>query len=108
MTYIWSVSSNGNVDERPEVDAFDVGAEIAKARGASRNLRIASVLCFYPGLAVCLIAIAMYLIGDLTGSDAMYIIFILGLASMGTGLAFYASSWNLRLACARLEHQVRQ
>lgn len=64
--------------------------------------------CFYPGVAVCLLALGMYLVGDLTGDDALYVIFILGLASMGTGLAFYGSAWNLRLACARLEHEVRR
>ncbi len=78
-------------------------AKIDAALRAARRVGWAAGISFYAGIAVVVFAALRYILGDIELQDAAYIVLALGIAGMASGVAFYATSWNMRIGAARLQ-----
>lgn len=64
------------------------------------------MLSIWIGIAIVIIAIVRFLVGDLEFTAAVNLSWVVGLAGIASGAAFYASSWNMRISATRLEQQL--
>lgn len=55
------------------------------------------------GWAIVIVGLLAWLMDWVTADDALYILFVLGIGAVISGIALFATSWNLRLGAARLE-----
>lgn len=77
--------------------------KVTAAQRAAQRVWLAGVISFWAGVAVVIFAAVRYVLGDLQLMDAANLVLVLGFASMASGVAFYATSWNMRIGAARLQ-----
>ncbi|MDP2013316.1 MAG: hypothetical protein Q8L05_03730 [Actinomycetota bacterium] len=86
--------------------ARDYATEIANARSAARLLRRGAFATAAVGIVTCVVAVISFVRGE-AGLDASVEYFwAVGAVTVISGVAFYATSWNLALSASRLEAQL--
>ena len=81
----------------------DIAAEVASARRVAWHLSLYSWLLFVAGWIVMIVSLLAWWIGHVGFFDAIDVLLAIGFASVLSGLAMFATSWNMRLAATRLE-----
>lgn len=86
--------------------ARDYATEIANARSAARLLRRAAFATAAVGIIACIVALVSFVRGEAELDATVEYFWAFGAVTVISGVAFYATSWNLALSASRLEAQV--
>jgi len=85
-------------------DATDgIANEVAGARRVARHLAAYAVVSFVLGWVVVVASLLAWALEYVVFFDAVEVLLAIGFGCVLSGLAMYASSWNMRLAATRLE-----
>ena len=81
----------------------DVAAEVAGARRVARHLTAYALVSFVSGWLVVAASLAAWALDYVEFFDAVDVLLAIGFGGVLSGVALYATSWNMRLAATRLE-----
>ncbi len=84
----------------------DYVAEVANARHAARMLRRGAFATAAVGGIACIVAIISFVRGEVGLDATVEYFWAFGAVTVISGVAFYATSWNLALSASRLEVQI--
>jgi hypothetical protein len=84
----------------------DYDDEVARARRSALLLGRGAYATVGIGIIICIFAVVSWIRGESGLSVAIEYFVALGLATIVSGVAFIATSWNLALSASRLELQV--
>lgn len=92
--------------DSPSGTARDYDAEVANARHAARLLRRGAFATGVVGIIACVVAVISFVRGEVGLDATVEYFWAFGAVTVISGVAFYASSWNLALSASRLEAQL--
>lgn len=84
----------------------DYDAEVANARHAARLLRRGAFATGAVGIIACIVAVVSFVRGEMGLDATVEYFWAFGAVTVISGVAFYATSWNLALSASRLEAQL--
>lgn len=82
-------------------DEYDV--EVAQARRTAHRLRVIAGITFVAGWVIVVFAILALLLEALPWDQAENLLWVLGVGSVVSGVAMFATSWSLQIAASRME-----
>jgi hypothetical protein len=77
--------------------------EVANARRTAHALLLIGAVTLVVGLAVLVYAFIAVLFEDIPGDQLENLLGVVGVGSVVSGIAMFATSWNLRISASRLE-----
>ncbi len=92
--------------DSPSAANRDYVAEVANARHAARMLRRGAFATAAVGGIACIVAVIAFVRGEVGLDATVEYFWAFGAVTVISGVAFYATSWNLALSASRLEVQL--
>ena len=86
--------------------APDYPTEIANARHAAKLLRRGAFATAAVGFIACVAAVIAFITGEVGLDATVEYFWAFGAVTVISGVAFYATSWNLALSASLLEAQI--
>jgi len=77
--------------------------EVTSARRTAQALLIIAAITFAVGWAAVSYALLILLVEAIPGDQLENLLGVLGVGSIVSGIAMFATSWNLRIGASRLE-----